>query len=214
MDPDRFRYSAENCSIRRTLDIVGERWTLLVLREAFYGVRRFADFHRALGCAKNLLSARLKTLVEEGILERERYRDPGARARDEYRLTEKGLELFSRARRPDAMGRPLRGRLGRASRRVSPFRLRRNGRRRAAVQRRTSATLGARHGSDTGPGRQACRRTNPRRLTGGPWPTGRDATRTALPTAGVVFPADRNPAPGRGLPQSRDGWPGSCWAFR
>ena len=105
MDPDRFRYSAENCSIRRTLDIVGERWTLLVLREAFYGVRRFADFHRALGCAKNLLSARLKTLVEEGILERERYRDPGARARDEYRLTEKGLELFSRARRPDAMGR-------------------------------------------------------------------------------------------------------------
>jgi DNA-binding HxlR family transcriptional regulator len=94
MDPDRFRYSAENCSIRRTLDIVGERWTLLVLREAFYGVRRFADFHRALGCAKNLLSARLKTLVEEGILERERYRDPGARARDEYRLTEKGLDLF------------------------------------------------------------------------------------------------------------------------
>src|ERR1700726_732962 len=48
MHPDRMRYSAENCSIRRTLDIVGEKWTLLVLREAFYGVRRFADIHRAL----------------------------------------------------------------------------------------------------------------------------------------------------------------------
>lgn len=94
MHPDRFRYSAENCSIRRTLDVVGEKWTLLVLREAFYGVRRFADFHRALGCARNILSARLKTLVAEGILTQEHYREPGSRARYEYRLTEKGLELF------------------------------------------------------------------------------------------------------------------------
>ena len=58
MHPDRFRYSSENCSIRRTLDVVGEKWTLLVLREAFYGVRRFAEFQRALGCARNLLTAR------------------------------------------------------------------------------------------------------------------------------------------------------------
>jgi DNA-binding HxlR family transcriptional regulator len=94
MHPDRFDYSAENCSIRRTLDIVGEKWTLLVLREAFYGIRRFADFQRALGCARNILSARLRTLVEEGILAREPYRDPGARERYEYRLTDKGLELF------------------------------------------------------------------------------------------------------------------------
>jgi DNA-binding HxlR family transcriptional regulator len=94
MHPDRFRYSAENCSIGRTLDIVGEKWTLLVLREAFYGVRRFADFHRALGCARNLLSARLRTLVEEGILSRAPYHDPGARVRFEYRLTDKGMELF------------------------------------------------------------------------------------------------------------------------
>jgi DNA-binding HxlR family transcriptional regulator len=92
--PDRFRYSAENCSIRRALDIVGEKWTLLVLREAFYGVRRFADFHRALGCARNILSARLKKLVDEGILCRHAYREPGSRMRYEYRLTEKGLELF------------------------------------------------------------------------------------------------------------------------
>ena len=57
-------------------------------------VRRFADFHRALGCARNILSARLKTLVDEGILSTQEYREPGSRARSEYRLTEKGLELF------------------------------------------------------------------------------------------------------------------------
>ena len=94
MYQDRFRYRADNCSIRRTLDIVGEKWTMLVLREAFYGVRRFADFHRALGCARNVLSARLKTLVDEGLLTRVPYREPGSRPRDEYRLTQKGLELF------------------------------------------------------------------------------------------------------------------------
>jgi len=94
MHPDRFRYSADNCSIHRTLDIVGERWSLLVLREAFYGVRRFDDFVRALGCPRDVLSARLKTLVDEEILTRQPYREPGKRARGEYRLTPKGLELF------------------------------------------------------------------------------------------------------------------------
>jgi DNA-binding HxlR family transcriptional regulator len=94
MSFDRLAYSAENCSIRRTLDVVGEKWTLLVLREAFYGVRRFDDFHRALGCARNILAARLATLVEHEILERHRYQEPGSRARAEYRLTEKGRELF------------------------------------------------------------------------------------------------------------------------
>jgi DNA-binding HxlR family transcriptional regulator len=94
MHPDRFCYRSDNCSIARTLDIVGEKWTLLVLREAFYGVRRFADFHRALGCARNILSARLKRLVDEDILTPEPYRDPGSRPRVEYRLTDKGIELF------------------------------------------------------------------------------------------------------------------------
>jgi DNA-binding HxlR family transcriptional regulator len=92
--PDRFDYSAENCSIARTLDLVGERWTLLVLREAYYGVRRFDDFVRALGCPRDVLSARLKSLVEEGILARKPYREPGKRERNEYQLTEKGAELF------------------------------------------------------------------------------------------------------------------------
>lgn len=94
MHPDRFAYSAENCSIQRTLDIVGEKWTLLVLREAFYGVRRFADFHRALGCARNLLSARLKTLVDQGLMCEQPYQEPGRRAQTEYRLTDKGQDLF------------------------------------------------------------------------------------------------------------------------
>jgi DNA-binding HxlR family transcriptional regulator len=92
--PERLMYSAENCSIRAALEIVGEKWTLLVLREVFFGVRRFADFQRTLGCARNILSARLRTLVEEGVLSREPYREPGSRVRYEYRLTEKGLDLF------------------------------------------------------------------------------------------------------------------------
>lgn len=91
---DRLNYSAENCSIARTLDVVGEKWTLLILREAFYGVRRFADFHAAIGCARNLLSDRLATLVEHGVLDRRPYRDAGQRERHEYRLTDKGLDLL------------------------------------------------------------------------------------------------------------------------
>jgi DNA-binding HxlR family transcriptional regulator len=94
MHPDRLRYSSSNCSIARTLGVVGEKWTLLVLREAFYGVRRFDDFHAVLGCARNLLSARLKTLVAQGLLEKQAYRDDRGRQRHEYRLTDKGRDLF------------------------------------------------------------------------------------------------------------------------
>jgi DNA-binding HxlR family transcriptional regulator len=94
MHADRFRYSAENCSIARTLGVVGEKWTLLILREAFYGVRRFDDFHAALGCARNLLATRLKTLVENGLLERVAYQVDKGRSRHEYRLSDKGRELF------------------------------------------------------------------------------------------------------------------------
>jgi DNA-binding HxlR family transcriptional regulator len=94
MHPDRFDYSAANCSIARTLGVVGEKWTLLILREAFYGIRRFDDFHTALGCARNLLATRLKTLVEHDLLDRVAYQVDGGRARHEYRLTEKGRDLF------------------------------------------------------------------------------------------------------------------------
>lgn len=80
--------------MKRTLDVVGEKWTLLVLREAFYGARRFEDFHRHVGCARNILSERLATLVEHGLMRREPYRESGQRQRHEYRLTEKGQELL------------------------------------------------------------------------------------------------------------------------
>lgn len=91
---DRSAYSLENCSVARTLEVVGERWTLLVLREAFYGVRRFDAIQRATGAPRNVLTARLKQLVEHGVLERVPYQDPGARQRYEYRLTSSGRELL------------------------------------------------------------------------------------------------------------------------
>jgi DNA-binding HxlR family transcriptional regulator len=85
-------YELDSCSVAGTLDIVGERWTLLVLREAFLGVRRFEEMQRHLGIARNILAARLQTLVGHGILERRRYSERPARY--EYRLTQKGLDLY------------------------------------------------------------------------------------------------------------------------
>lgn len=85
--------SLDNCSVARALDVVGDKWTLLVLRDAFNGVRRFDDLQRRLGAARTVLSARLATLVEQGVLDKVPYREPGQRERDEYRLTEKGRDL-------------------------------------------------------------------------------------------------------------------------
>ncbi len=82
----------ETCSVARALSAVGDRWTLLVLREAFLRTRRFADFQSRLGVARNILADRLQLLVDEGILERRRYQERPPR--DEYRLTEKGLDLY------------------------------------------------------------------------------------------------------------------------
>ena len=90
----RLRYTDENCTIKGALEIVGEKWSLLVLREAFFGIRRFDDFHRVLGCARNLLSDRLAKLVDHGVLDRVAYREPGQRTRHEYHLTEKGRDLL------------------------------------------------------------------------------------------------------------------------
>jgi DNA-binding HxlR family transcriptional regulator len=85
-------YSGQNCSIAGTLELIGERWTLLILRDAFHRVRRFEDFQRRLGIARNVLSNRLQTLVDAGILERRLYQEHPARY--EYRLTEKGIDLW------------------------------------------------------------------------------------------------------------------------
>ncbi len=91
---ERSNYQTDNCSIARTLAVLGEKWTLLIIRESFYGATRFEQFHRVLQCPRNLLSERLVLLVKEGILERSEYREPRKRARMEYRLTETGRELM------------------------------------------------------------------------------------------------------------------------
>lgn len=83
----------EHCSIARPVGLLGDRWTLIVLRQAFAGVRRFDDFQSSLGISRALLSDRLGGLVDAGILRREPYRD-AIRTRDEYRLTEKGMDLY------------------------------------------------------------------------------------------------------------------------
>jgi len=79
------------CPIARTMDVIGEWWTLLILRDAFFGIKRFSEFQQSLGLAKNILSARLRKLVENGILEMLPASDGSAY--QEYRLTEKGRSL-------------------------------------------------------------------------------------------------------------------------
>ena len=80
------------CSIARTLAIVGDRWTLMILRDCFLGTRRFDDFQRQLGPTPHVLTDRLRKLVDAGVLERVPYRDRPRRY--EYRLTEKGRDLY------------------------------------------------------------------------------------------------------------------------
>jgi DNA-binding HxlR family transcriptional regulator len=81
-----------NCSIARSLEVIGEWWTPLVLREVFFGRRRFEEILQVLGISRNILTDRLATLVEHEVLERVPYQE--APVRHEYRLTEKGLDLF------------------------------------------------------------------------------------------------------------------------
>src|SRR5207249_127606 len=84
-------YEGQNCSIARALETVGERWTLLIIRDAFLGLRRFDQFHESLKVARNVLTDRLNRLVEEGILDRIRCSERPPRY--EYRLTRKGRDL-------------------------------------------------------------------------------------------------------------------------
>lgn len=85
-------WTRDNCAVGNTLSVIGERWTLLVLRECFLGVRRFEQLQRNTGIARNILTDRLNTLVFHGVLRRERYQERPERY--EYRLTEKGLDLY------------------------------------------------------------------------------------------------------------------------
>jgi DNA-binding HxlR family transcriptional regulator len=84
-------YEGQICSIARALEIVGERWTLLIVRDAFLGLRRFEQFQESLGIARNVLTDRLNRLVDEGIFERVLYSERPKRY--EYRLTRKGEDL-------------------------------------------------------------------------------------------------------------------------
>ena len=87
-------WDRSRCSVAGTLSVVGEKWSLLVLREAFLGVRRFADFQRILGAPRAVLTDRLATLVAAGVLQRVPYQAEGERQRHEYRLSPKGLDLY------------------------------------------------------------------------------------------------------------------------
>jgi DNA-binding HxlR family transcriptional regulator len=84
-------YDEQVCSAARTLEVVGERWTMLILREAFLGIRRFDEMQEDLGIARNILASRLAKLVEAGVLEKARREGQG---HAEYHLTDKGLDLW------------------------------------------------------------------------------------------------------------------------
>ena len=82
-----------DCNLARSFELIGDRWTLMILRSALYGVRRFDDFQADLDVPRSVLSDRLAGLVENGIMERREYREKGQRARVEYPLTRKGRTL-------------------------------------------------------------------------------------------------------------------------
>ncbi|MGW9396348.1 winged helix-turn-helix transcriptional regulator [Streptomyces sp. NPDC055642] len=86
--------STENCPVQLTLGVVGEKWTLLILRDACNGVRRFDEFRRHIGLSEAVLSDRLRKLTAAGILRAVPYQEPGSRSRNEYRVTRKGWDLW------------------------------------------------------------------------------------------------------------------------
>jgi DNA-binding HxlR family transcriptional regulator len=93
LDP-RGAWTADRCTIAKALDVVSTRSAFLILREAFYGTTRFDDFAQRAGISEPVAATRLRELVDTGLLEREDYREPGQRTRQQYRLTEKGADLF------------------------------------------------------------------------------------------------------------------------
>jgi DNA-binding HxlR family transcriptional regulator len=92
--PEALDWSIENCTVQRALAVLGDRWTFVVLREVFNGIRRFDDMRVRTNIPRQVLSGRLAMLVAEGLLRREPYREPSQRQRFEYRLTQKGLDLY------------------------------------------------------------------------------------------------------------------------
>ncbi len=93
LDP-REGWTAERCTIAKAIEVLSTRSALLIMREAFYGTTRFDEFAERVGLSEPATAARLRELVDDGLLEREDYRDPGQRTRQQYRLTEMGADLF------------------------------------------------------------------------------------------------------------------------
>jgi DNA-binding HxlR family transcriptional regulator len=92
--PPALAWSTDNCTVGRAMEVLGERWTFVVLREVFNGVRRFEDMRRHTGMPRQVLTDRLALLVDTGVLRRVPYREPGQRERHEYRATDKGFDLY------------------------------------------------------------------------------------------------------------------------
>lgn len=114
--PEALDWSIENCTIQRALSVVGDKWTFVVLREVFNGIRRFDDMRLRTNIPRQVLSGRLARLVSQGLLRRVPYQEPSQRQRFEYRLTQKGLDLYpimvalnewGTAYYADAQGSPL-----------------------------------------------------------------------------------------------------------
>src|ERR1700743_2695539 len=93
LDP-REGWKAERCTIAKAVEGLSTRPGFLIMREAFYGTTRFDDFAERVGLSEPATAARLRELIDEGLLEREDYREPGQRTRQQYRLTEMGADLF------------------------------------------------------------------------------------------------------------------------
>jgi DNA-binding HxlR family transcriptional regulator len=91
---DYLDMDTENCSLGRAVELVGQPWVVLILREVVWGVRRFSDMQAHMGVSKSVLSDRLDHLVEHGVLERRDYQEPGQRKRFDYHLTPKGADLY------------------------------------------------------------------------------------------------------------------------
>ena len=94
MEPEALQWSTDSCPVGRAAEIIGDRWTLLVLREVFQGIRRFDQLTVRTEIPRQVLTDRLARLTQDGLLRREPYQDPGQRRRFEYRLTTKGLDLY------------------------------------------------------------------------------------------------------------------------
>lgn len=87
-------YDSSSCSVQRTLEVIGEKWTMLLIRDAANGVHRFDEFRRHVGLSEAVLADRLRTLVAAGLFQTREYREAGQRARREYRLSAKGWDLL------------------------------------------------------------------------------------------------------------------------